>query len=690
MEKPYPFEYVSTYEAYTNKRFLIADEMGMFKTAQAIFVNNVIRDKNKALAKALVVCPTSVKEHWAREIEKWCYPKNQKIIIIHATKDFSKAKEADWSIVHYPLLSRISDPELEKLEKTKFRHVILDEVHNAKNPEAIRSKAVKKLAEKAEYLTMLSGTPIPNTIIDIYMLIHLLDPNQFPLGDKNTNNEAKRQFLSLYSTMPEMVKRLFHQRMIARKAKDYIQQRLPLLEEKNIEIPMEGDWLEIYNEILDQELPIGKKIAQLEKALLDTDLVDKTIISKRKSLQPKYETLDEIVAETVKNKKKVLIYTNLKEGVVNKLVERYKKYGAIAITGDIPTGGKKSLREELRWYFQNDPHTKVLIATTAMHEGVDLTAAAVVVNLMLPWTPAEYWQRIARAHRPGEVEQEKITVYNLIAKYPAKRRKSLDEAIWDMLKSKQEIIEYLLAGLKLTKEDFAILQEPKKVPTIKKAIRSDSQLIFMYYYGWRGKGTKKVMEIIKKRKKIAEIIASLYFNFNMAKNAADCYIPLIEQLKPEEPWLDLAGGPGMLSYYTKKSSHVVDISYEMLKAGKEKNNGWFVQASFSQLPYKEESFGLVVCSLALQMAEPKRERAQVLQQINYVLKPQGYAIIVLPPSYLNQQNYEEFKSALDAYGFKLLQHKSGLTSSNLELFVIQKINKANKKVLDLTWKGDLK
>jgi superfamily II DNA or RNA helicase/SAM-dependent methyltransferase len=688
-----PFQYIGVREAYEAGRFMIADEMGMFKTSQAIFVNNKARNKKRNFP-TLVVCPTSVKEHWAREVSEWGYPKGQDIEIVSAENYASimnRRKKPDWTIMHYPLLSILDKEGIKYLEKARFGHIILDEAHNAKNPQAIRTQAVKSVTDGADYVTLLSGTPVPNTIEDIYMLMHILEPNNYPLtGKEKIDKEARRRFLALYYQHPQEFKELIHRRMISRKVEGFIEQNVPELKEKNVYVDMENDWLRIYDEILEQEMPTGRKIMQLEKVLMDTSLIDPASISCSSVMQPKYEAMDEIVDRETKGDGKVLIFTNLKTGVVDNLVERYAEYGAIAITGDIPTTGT-SKREYLRQRFQQDPETKVLISTSAMHEGVDLSAANAVINLELPWTPAEYRQRIKRANRPGEVRREKTMVYNIIGKYPRRLRKSLDEARWDMLEAKSRVAEYLMSGIRISREELMELREPTKVPRIKYSITSDNQVIFIHYMGWRGIGTEGALRRMKINPKKTHDVAELYPNFNMARNAADLYIPVIKELDPPEPWLDLAGGPGMLGYYAEKPVYVLDIDEEMLEIGKKLNTGVeYVNASFSNVPYKERKFGLVVCSLAFQMSEPRKERSKVLQEMNRVLKNGGYGIITIPPDYLSPKDRRGFLGSLEKYGFEPLEkyHGVDLSPTKIEMHVFKKIRNAQNGTINLRWKGD--
>jgi len=691
-----PFQYISVKQAYEEGRFLIADDMGMFKTAQAILLNNKIRKSKRGKARTLVVAPTSVREHWAREIQDWSYPKTHDISLL-TTQNYSsevlKLKKNDWVITSYSLFSNVDEGSLQRLAKIGFDHIIFDEVHNAKNPEAARTKGVRSLTRNLEHLTLLSGTPVPNTIEDAYMLMHFLEPQNYPLSDDpndgSLNAAARHWFKDIYWKNPQAFKELMSRKMIRREARGLIGAKLPEVTEQDIHIDINGAWLEIYNRILEPEMPLGRKLMQIEKALTDTRLVDPSFTKGLPNIAPKYDALDEIVAKETRKRGKVLIFTNLKEGVVVPLLERYRRYGAIAITGDV-TSSRDNPRERLRMQFQENSATKVMIATTVMNEGVDLTAATAIVNLMLPWTPAERQQRTKRSDRWGEVEKDHLMVYNLLARYPKKIRKSFDEARQDMLVGKQRVVDYLYSGLALTREQLTDFQNPKYVPRIKRALASDNQIVFKYFLNWRGIGTKGALRRLKRNPNANQETAEMYAQFNMARNAARLYLPIIEDLNPAGRWLDLAGGPGMLGYFAEKPVHVLDISHNYLKEGRRLNTGHHVNASFSAVPYAEGNFGLVVCSLAFQMSEPKIERAQVLHEMNRVLTEGGYGILILPVNYTTMKDRQKFESALNLYGFESIKKYHGLNlgPSKLELYAVRKIGEPDSKIRDLTFQGD--
>src|SRR3989344_630047 len=106
-KKLHPFEFVGAHKLYTEERFLLADEMGMFKTAQSIFANSKFRERDRNM-RTLIVCPTSVREHWARELQQWAYPKGDINLVYAENLDqgIRDAKNSTWTIMSYPLMSQ--------------------------------------------------------------------------------------------------------------------------------------------------------------------------------------------------------------------------------------------------------------------------------------------------------------------------------------------------------------------------------------------------------------------------------------------------------------------------------------------------------------------------------------------------------------------------------------------------------
>ncbi len=170
--RPYQLEAVK--DIVEKRRVLIADDMGLGKCAEAASAKTAIENRAGYDVPTLITCPSAVMEHWADEIRLWYKKKEDSRIVQIETstfdRDVRRAENSDVAIIGYPTLSYFgnSPEKIAMLGKIGFQYGIIDEAHNAKNPESMRSMAVKKLYDKMDHLAILTGTPIPNTVIDLY------------------------------------------------------------------------------------------------------------------------------------------------------------------------------------------------------------------------------------------------------------------------------------------------------------------------------------------------------------------------------------------------------------------------------------------------------------------------------------------------------------------------------------------
>ena len=698
--KLHPFEYIGAHKLFTEERFLLADEMGMFKTAQSIFANSKFRERKPSL-RTLIVSPGSVREHWGRELEKWSYPKGDANIVY--TKDLdgaiARAKRSTWTVIPYHIMANLDETALARLQKLGFHHVILDEAHNAKNPDALRTRAIKKLADQADYVSLLSGTPIPNTMSDLYVMMSLLNPIEYPfdpekaVSDTENFRVARQSFIQLYVEHPQAVKELLHRKMLRRKAEDYVGEHIPELKMHRVPIPLKDFHLDTYVKLLERDMHVGKKIMELEKACLDPSLVAEVPNQDfGRDVSQKYAFLDEVIErETHKRGGKVLVFSNLKKGVIDFLTQCYEHQGAISITGD--TESDNGYREKLRVQFQRDPKTRVMFATTTMNEGVDLSAATAVVNLTIPWTSSEFHQRYKRSHSPGEIRKPRVDVYTPFVTIPGSQA-SLDEATLKMLDSKELAVSYLLRGIQVSMEELNSLDRPENIPRIVRAIQSPNKAILNYYIKWRGIGADLALQRLRSIPEVAQYIAELYPSFSMAKNAADIYLPIIERIEKQrgklENKIDIASGPGMLAQFLGERVIGLDISLDQLKAGKKLDaKRPLIQARMDQLPLADKLSDLVVCSLAYQMSEPKKERSKALNEMSRVLRKGGYAILTVPYNYMTTMDQKRFAETARMYGFEVKEHELAVGPSKMDYYVLQKRHQSSTdQTFSLRWKGD--
>ena len=152
-------------------RFLLADEMGVGKTIQAIALCYLYRED----WPVLIVCPGSMKYLWKGEIQTWLGFKDYRINIINSSKQ-KISDEAYFYIISYDLVSHI----LKKLKKMKFNFVILDEAHCIKNRDTIRAKNILPIAIRSKRLILMTGTPLLAKPLEGYPLLYALRPDLFP------------------------------------------------------------------------------------------------------------------------------------------------------------------------------------------------------------------------------------------------------------------------------------------------------------------------------------------------------------------------------------------------------------------------------------------------------------------------------------------------------------------------------
>jgi SWI/SNF-related matrix-associated actin-dependent regulator 1 of chromatin subfamily A len=166
---PYQVEGISF--AIERTGTLLADEMGVGKTVQAIGVINALGDQ---INRCLIIAPAGMRLVWRDELQRWLV---QPLSIGVAGVD--PVSEQILTRVHILV---VNYDRLEKMQRLVTGRcwdlAILDECHLIKNPEAKRSqvalqiRAVRRLAS--------SGTPIPNRPIELHPILCWLDPARWP------------------------------------------------------------------------------------------------------------------------------------------------------------------------------------------------------------------------------------------------------------------------------------------------------------------------------------------------------------------------------------------------------------------------------------------------------------------------------------------------------------------------------
>ena len=153
-------------------RDLIAHEMGLGKTVCAL----MFLVMHPEACKFLVVCKSTLKTQWQHETMRWM-GEDVFAQIVESSSDFLLPGAAGY-IVSYDLLQRMKNLP-ERISELGIKTIILDECQQIKNVESQRTKEVRALCSKVDYVFPMSGTPIKNNAAEYFPVLNILNPAMF-------------------------------------------------------------------------------------------------------------------------------------------------------------------------------------------------------------------------------------------------------------------------------------------------------------------------------------------------------------------------------------------------------------------------------------------------------------------------------------------------------------------------------
>ncbi len=160
----YPFQHAAVAYLLRAKQCVLGDEAGVGKTFPAIAAAHLVREPANSV---IVICPANLKLNWASELQR-ARP-NDSIFICYGQSP-KEPPSADWIILNYDIATYWG----ETLRRVKANIVILDEVHNCKNPSAQRSAACLYIAEGKPYRFGLTGTLFRNRHAEAFYPLRVL------------------------------------------------------------------------------------------------------------------------------------------------------------------------------------------------------------------------------------------------------------------------------------------------------------------------------------------------------------------------------------------------------------------------------------------------------------------------------------------------------------------------------------
>jgi SNF2 family DNA or RNA helicase len=384
---------------------------------------------------ALIIVPKSLVYNWIEELKRFA-PELKRFVF--QNKDRLTNLRNRMNRVHVVLATYgVVRQDFEDLKSFDFGYLVIDESQAIKNPKSKTYMAVTAL--QPDYKISMTGTPIENSLYDLWSQMSFLNPNL--LGNlRYFESVYVRQIVKDQSEIREAELKKLVSPFIIRRLKKDVARELPEKTEQVIYCTMEDAQSGFYeteksavrNRILSGEikrtnfvevLAVLNRLRQIaiHPALLEEygDDVD----------SGKFDAIIGVMENLLNEGHKFLVFSSFVKHL--KLFEKY------FIENEIPFSmltGSDNKRKEIVERFQSDEKIKpFLISVKAGGVGLNITAATYVLIIDPWWNPFVEQQAVDRTHRIGQTKN--VTVYKFITK------DTIEEKMLNLQKTKLKLSE---------------------------------------------------------------------------------------------------------------------------------------------------------------------------------------------------------------------------------------------------------
>jgi SNF2 family DNA or RNA helicase len=485
------------------RRALLADEPGLGKTAQAIRALKRLHDSGEQVFPAMIVCPNTLKTNWEREFDRWWPGIDVQVVKGSATqrrKAFEHEAQVyvvNWESLrsHSRLLSygsialarctecgghdsKISASRCEvhqrDLNFINFKSVVADEIHRSKDPKSKQTRAFWAASGNADIRFALTGTPIANTVVDLWPILHWLDAKEWPSKTKWLDryvNTMMNAFggLMILGLKPAMESEFFagiNPRM-RRMLKSRVLPWLPEVINDRRDVEMGAKQAKAYKQMLDHMMSVLDSTPEelLADINIDAGTLDGGVVVAPNPLTQamrlnQFASAYGVIEVTETGEKMLLsdpsckvdaLMDDIESGdfgedsvavcaVSRQLIELLS---ARMLKEKIPHGlitGAQSAEERQQAIddFQAGRTKWILFTAQAGGVGVTLTTARRLVMLQRPWSLVDYKQALDRVHRIGSEIHDSILITDYVT------AGSIEERVIEALDAKAHNFEQVV------------------------------------------------------------------------------------------------------------------------------------------------------------------------------------------------------------------------------------------------------
>lgn len=397
----------------------LADDMGLGKTIELIAFllheREEIGEEEKNPDPTLLICPMSVVGNWRKEVERFAPSLGA---MIHHGADrlagsaFSEEVEKhDLVISTYSLAHR----DEEALSQVHWRHIVLDEAQNIKNPAAKQTQAIKRI--KADHTIALTGTPVENRLSDLWSIMDFL--NRGYLGSAQAFRKSFAIPIEKYrdEARADVLRRIIQPFVLRRlKTDPLIIHDLPEKVEAKVYHNLTHEQASLYEAVVAEMLDKIEYSDGIERKgiVLATLTKLKQICnhpalflqdgSPLKARSGKLTRLDEMLEEVLSEGDKALIFTQFAGMGAMLRHHLQERFGCEVLF--LHGGTPRKQRDEMIQRFQQGEHGPRLfvLSLKAGGFGLNLTAANHVFHFDRWWNPAVENQATDRVFRIGQTK----------------------------------------------------------------------------------------------------------------------------------------------------------------------------------------------------------------------------------------------------------------------------------------------